>query len=272
MKTNEKEIRKVYGLSSDCWLVQFEGFGACVNCEAFPFNLETGKLRKTSECGGGQTLALMTFKEIAQGMSIADQHLAREYWQKVEGCGFADFVAGIRNPDFGGFAGKHAWSYGIRKYVNHIRTLRQIGKEKQQHGLKAHLDNIFPFWELWQKLKDGKAKLISQGSYHRIPNRLCNCEATTLHLKGAYRDITIQYGNTRVFYYHQHAIVVKIGDTITLDSCGYRTPSTKERINHYLSYPYMLYQKKHVWYLRNNDKTKDDEPIEFHDGITLKVL
>jgi hypothetical protein len=33
-------------LTSDCWLVQFNGLTACENCEA----------RNTPDCGGGETL------------------------------------------------------------------------------------------------------------------------------------------------------------------------------------------------------------------------
>jgi hypothetical protein len=39
-------------LSSDCWLIQFDGLNACKTCEA----------RSTQDCGGGETLKKMKKK------------------------------------------------------------------------------------------------------------------------------------------------------------------------------------------------------------------
>ena len=39
-------------LASDCWLIQFHGLRACVNCE----------LKNTTECGGGKTLKILRGK------------------------------------------------------------------------------------------------------------------------------------------------------------------------------------------------------------------
>lgn len=43
--TESKEIDQST-LTSDCWLVQFNGLSACKTCE----------LKDTTECGGGETL------------------------------------------------------------------------------------------------------------------------------------------------------------------------------------------------------------------------
>lgn len=43
---NAKQVDQ-NNLTSDCWLIQFNGLDACENCE----------LKNTDECGGGDTLA-----------------------------------------------------------------------------------------------------------------------------------------------------------------------------------------------------------------------
>jgi hypothetical protein len=58
-------------------------------------------------------------------------------------------------------------------------------------------------------------------------------------------------------------------DTITLDSGGYRTTTTKDRMNRALTgTPYMVYQKKGDWFVRDAD---NDKEIPFTDGMSLKV-
>jgi len=52
--------------------------------------------------------------------------------------------------------------------------------------------------------------------------------------------------------------------TVTLDSGGWQTVTTKERMNRYLGAGFGLYQKAHVWYV--------DTPAgveEYSDGMTL---
>lgn len=63
--------------------------------------------------------------------------------------------------------------------------------------------------------------------------------------------------NTRIVYvnedtyaiqYHQTKVVLIHRDgTYTLNSGGYRTPTTKKRINDYS--PVKVFQKKHEWYI-----------------------
>ncbi len=51
VETNVKEINQST-LTSDCWLVQFNGLAACESCE----------IKNTGECGGGETLKRMQEK------------------------------------------------------------------------------------------------------------------------------------------------------------------------------------------------------------------
>lgn len=52
---NSKAIDQTQ-LTSDCWLVQFDGLVACNSCE----------LRETEDCGGGETLERMR-REVRDG-------------------------------------------------------------------------------------------------------------------------------------------------------------------------------------------------------------
>lgn len=61
------------------------------------------------------------------------------------------------------------------------------------------------------------------------------------------------------------AIFYPDGRTV-LDSGGWRTATTKDRINAALPSPWQLYQERSVWYLTRG---RDQEPIPYADGITL---
>ena len=41
-------------MTSDCWMIQFQGLSACVDCQ----------LKGKKDCGGGQTLKTMKKREI----------------------------------------------------------------------------------------------------------------------------------------------------------------------------------------------------------------
>ena len=56
-------------------------------------------------------------------------------------------------------------------------------------------------------------------------------------------------------------------DGITLNAGGYRTHTTKERINKVLPRPWSVYQSAGVWYLRNYE---NDIEYIFEDGITIR--
>lgn len=66
---------------------------------------------------------------------------------------------------------------------------------------------------------------------------------------------------------HGHKIIYYHSDgSITLDSCGYRTRTTKERINEYT--PFMIYQENFIWYVRleNKDEIFEDKMVLCPDG------
>lgn len=76
--------------------------------------------------------------------------------------------------------------------------------------------------------------------------------------------ISVVYHSTEVFYYN------KINDSITLNTGGWNTPTTKRRINqalfHFGFRGYYVFQKNYQWYLSTPDKD-----IPFNTSITLNV-
>ena len=62
---------------------------------------------------------------------------------------------------------------------------------------------------------------------------------------------------------HGHPIITIHPKYITLDSCGYKTVTTKARMNQFTSFT--VYQKKHNWYVRGVFV------YDFYDGMKLGV-
>lgn len=63
-------------------------------------------------------------------------------------------------------------------------------------------------------------------------------------------------------YLHGHLIAVLNGSELTLNSCGYKTQTTKNRLNGALLGLMTISQKRGKWFI-------DD--IEFYDGITIDL-
>jgi len=113
----------------------------------------------------------------------------------------------------------------------------------------------FGFDELSSDEKDEKS------GYHQCRN--CNCTLTTR--KGAYRDVIVTFDDVTVVYYHQNPVVIKSDNQIKISSCGYKTKTTKERINDHLPSGFYVRQEDYTWYLEK----PDSERVEFYDGITI---
>jgi hypothetical protein len=84
-------------------------------------------------------------------------------------------------------------------------------------------------------------------------------------------------GETVVVKYHQTDIGRVTADTVTLDSGGWRTYTTKERINSYvLPYGYGLSQTKGVWWLYRYSPAREDglqsPRVRFEDGMTINTV
>ncbi len=73
-------------------------------------------------------------------------------------------------------------------------------------------------------------------------------------------------GRTAVKY-HATEVVVFDENTVTLNSGGWRTATTKSRMNqtaNQFNLPFQVFQKKHNWFV-----TIGSETVEFRDGLTF---
>lgn len=102
----------------------------------------------------------------------------------------------------------------------------------------------------------------------------CGCSLDTD--KGAYRDVTVEMPDGRtVYFYHHSPVVVEQDGRYRLDSCGYMTSTTKERINRRLPYGFRLYQEDFEWYIKVFDPDagyhdQDAEILTFEDGMVIE--
>lgn len=67
--------------------------------------------------------------------------------------------------------------------------------------------------------------------------------------------------------YHDNPIVNFYPDRVSFDSCGWKTSTTKERLNWFMPDNYMLYQERSIWYI---SKGYGMSRYVFQDGITIK--
>lgn len=233
-------------LTSDCWLVQFNGFRSCVGCEVF----------LKPDCGGGKTIARMIIDHFSD--SIITKMKYNEFWsnEETKDKSFYDFVKWTKQH--------YAFRYSFKKYRNHIRQLQSMAEEPKG----PDLDNLYPFWN---HHKQPNNEIIEQSGYHQ--HHKCDCEKTTK--KGSYRDVVISFNDKTLYYYHQHCIMVKDGERVILNSAGHRAVTTKERINRYLKRGWTLYSDKRVWWLAkrrwnvSGQYEYEKGPIRFYDGIEL---
>lgn len=113
-------------------------------------------------------------------------------------------------------------------------------------------------------------EIVDKSGYHqpdtgRTMMQSCGCEKTTE--KGAYRDVTVEFGDgSRIHFYHQTPVVVEFDGHYKLNSGGYQTSTTKERINRHIPSGYYVRQRDFVWYL----ETPEGE-VEFEDSMTFEV-
>lgn len=106
--------------------------------------------------------------------------------------------------------------------------------------------------------KEGYHKPNSQGFRHKN----CGCKKTTE--KGAYRDRSFEMPNGLVVhFYHQTPVVASKNGKYWLNNGGYKTSTTKERINRYC--PFRVFQEDYDWYVNYQN-----ERIDFENGMILE--
>lgn len=85
-------------------------------------------------------------------------------------------------------------------------------------------------------------------------------------------------GDAVVIRYHQTDIARLTADTVTLDSGGWRTSTTKERMNSYaLPWGYSISQTRGVWYLFKYSPVEREDGlgsprVRFEDGMTINTV
>lgn len=207
------------------------------------------------DCGGGKTL----IAHIIEHDDLMTKYETTKFFEKNPDASFYEWVQFCKG---GGYHGIPTAEHGLRRYKRQVKIERE--KLKEENDLRSgnlvafDLDKSFPYEEV---SKTGER--IFRRNWH-YPN-LCDCDLVTE--KGAYRDEAYRIDDWTVYYYHQHAIAAIIGCRVVLDSCGYRTVTTKERMNCYINpLGYRVYSKDWVWYVDTGGNT-----VKFHDGMVLPV-
>jgi capsule polysaccharide export protein KpsE/RkpR len=87
-----------------------------------------------------------------------------------------------------------------------------------------------------------------------------------------YNSIVVVYRKTNIveYYLHKNRIAkLEVGGKLTLSSCGWRTATTKSRLNAILDHTkYRIYQENYVWYLYDRETEKS---VIFDDNMELTI-
>ena len=244
-------------LTSDCWLVQFRGLEACVECE----------YREKEDCGGGGTLLNLIGHLVKKRWGSLQTKFAPIDQNNIGRCiqaekSFHDVITDNCKDVEGTFATELTAGRVKKVYRELIKAEElRINKEKRI-GTSEYkpLDALYPYFDALRR-----GSIISKASWHKT-GIVCHCEPDNERMKGAYRDVIMEIPDEHVklFYYHQHCIVAEFDDRWILDSCGYHTATTLERMQRYAR-PLRIHQAHQNWwgYDYNN------ELFELIDGITI---
>jgi len=92
---------------------------------------------------------------------------------------------------------------------------------------------------------------------------MCDCNFDSKH--GNYRDVEVVYDGYHYVFYHSTPIVVESeGGLYRLSRGGWKTKTTKDRINEHIPSQYQLVQRDYVWYVETDESTTD-----FHSGMVI---
>lgn len=67
-----------------------------------------------------------------------------------------------------------------------------------------------------------------------------------------------------VTFYRTKILTHLLGGSFSLSSGGFQTPTTKNRLNHYLPPGFKVFQKNHKWFLNT-----PEGHIPFEDGMVI---
>jgi len=125
------------------------------------------------------------------------------------------------------------------------------------------LNRIYPY----NVVSDNGVDMGKSG-YHK-PDYYCGCSEVT-DGGGAYRDERYYFEDPsrHLYYLHQNCIACEKKDKIIIHSCGYRSKTTKDRLNKIIGkFKFRIEQIDFKWYLRDNIT---GIRREFEDGMILK--
>lgn len=82
---------------------------------------------------------------------------------------------------------------------------------------------------------------------------------------GGYRNVEVLYEGNHYVFYHSTAVVIDLAeDGYRLANGGWKTSTTKERINEHLPSGYKLVQRDCDWYVETNESR-----TQFRSGMTI---
>jgi len=248
MEIEERVKERAMG---DCWPVQMGGVDECVGCELF----------NTPECGGGVTLVSIILGW-CPGAPLAAYSALTELYRLEERPSFHEIRRMVKEGDER-VMWASALDYPINHYLRWVKRQKIVKEDRERHPEAPLLNKLYPYKEVSET-----GKLLLRGGWHRP--QVCGCEPITPG-GGAYRDeayMILDWGSDPrvVIYLHQNAIMVLLPYLLMIDSCGWRTPTTLNRLNKWLPKGYRIYQRRWRWYL----KTPTGE-TKFYDGMLIDI-
>lgn len=110
-------------------------------------------------------------------------------------------------------------------------------------------------------------KVVERDGWHdpnsRSFHQSCGCDLDTDN--GAYRDVVVEYNGKTIHYYHHSPVVVKANGEIRIDACGWKTTTTKDRINQNLPSSYFVKQRDFEWFVETPNGEK-----QFESGMVIQ--
>lgn len=114
----------------------------------------------------------------------------------------------------------------------------------------------------------------------KVTEQACKAFINGNHFKLGNTQVVVDYhsaSKTNTMLLHGHAIAIKSDRLLYLDSCNWKTPTTKERLNGILNafnLPYSISQVKGQWYIHGSHSENDSNyitPIEWTGSYTFQV-
>jgi len=105
-------------------------------------------------------------------------------------------------------------------------------------------------------------EIIKKQGWHDETS-MCDCNFSAP--LGNYRDVEVEFEDKHIIFYHSTPIVVEYPDgSYRLSNGGWKTSTTKERINKHMPSGYRLVQRDYDWYIKHEDSKTD-----FYSGMVI---